>query len=299
MEELDYHPNIMAGSLRRKSTSTIGLIVPDNSNPFFAEVAKGIEETGFKFGYSVMLCNSAYDFEREVAHINVLRSKRVDGLIIIPLTTEAQSINRLIDSKVPVIVVDRKVPSVKADAIMVDNFRGSYEATEYLINLGHTRIGYIMRPSDLPHSIDRVKGYETALEAHGIKPGEELIVRGGFRYEDGDRAVQGLLTLDPPVTAIVAFNDIIALGAIRAIWDKGLKVPQDISVVGFDDIPQASFTAPRLTTVSVPKYEMGEMATNLLLERINGTGPPERKEIVLETRLIIRETTCSPAIDSK
>jgi LacI family transcriptional regulator len=294
MEELDYHPNIMAGSLRRKSTSTIGLIVPDNSNPFFAEVAKGIEDTGFKLGYSVMLCNSAYDFEREVAYINVLRSKRVDGLIIIPLTTEDQPINRLIDSKMPVIVVDRKVPSVKADAILVDNFRGSYEATEHLINLGHSRIGYIMRPFDLPHSIDRVKGYEMALEKHGIKPQKEMIVRGGFRYEDGDRAVQGLLALDPPVTAIVAFNDIIALGAIRAIWDKGLKVPQDISLVGFDDIPQASFTTPRLTTVSVPKYEMGEMATNLLMERINGTGPPERKEEVLETRLIIRETTQSP-----
>ena len=183
MEELDYHPNLMAGSLRRKKTNTIGLIVPDNSNPLFAELSRAIEDIGFSSGYSVMLCNSAYDFNKELEYIRALRSKRVDGLIIIPTTIQANHINRLVENMLPVVVMDRSVPDVKADTVLLDNFKGTYDATIHLIKLGHQCIGYIDRPFDLPHSLDRVRGYRKALEDHKIKLQENLIVRGGFSYE--------------------------------------------------------------------------------------------------------------------
>jgi len=294
MEELDYHPNLMAGSLRRKKTNTIGLIVPDNSNPLFAELSRAIEDIGFSSGYSVMLCNSAYDFNKELEYIRALRSKRVDGLIIIPTTIQANHINRLVENMLPVVVMDRSVPDVKADTVLLDNFKGTYDATIHLIKLGHRCIGYIDRPFDLPHSLDRVRGYRKALEEYKIEPQEDLIVRGGFSYEGGAKAMQILLKQKPIPTALLAFNDISAIGAMRAIKDQGLSVPEDISVVGFDDIPQSSYTIPGLTTVHFPKYKMAEAVSKLLLEKmkgIEGSASEQRSEIVLSLRLVVREST--------
>ena len=291
MEKLDYYPNLMAGSLRRKRTNTIGLIVPDNSNPLFAELSRAIEDLGFSSGYSVMLCNSAYDFDKELKYIRTLRSKRVDGLIIIPTTTKSDHINQLVENKVHVVVLDRTGTGVKADMVSVDNFQGAHDATMHLINSGHCCIGYIDRPFDLPHSLDRVHGYSKALEDKGIKLQKGLIVKGGFSYEDGAKAMQILLKQKPIPTAVIAFNDITAIGAIRAIKDQRLKVPEDISIIGFDDIPQSSYTIPRLTTVHFPKYKMAEAAYKLLTEKIEGSVSEEGVRVILPTRLIIRNST--------
>jgi len=291
MEELDYHPNLVAGSLRRKKTNTIGLIVPDNSNPVFAELSRAIEDIGFSSGYSVILCNSAYNLDKEIKYVRVLRSKRVDGLIIIPTTVQATYINQLVDSGLPVIILDRTVPDAKTDSVLLDNYQGTYDATVHLIKLGHSLIAYIDRPFDLPHSLDRLRGYRKALEENGIQLKDELIVRGGFDYEGGAEAMQKLLKRKPTPTAVIAFNDISAIGAIRAIEDCELKVPQDISIVGFDDIPQSSFTTPRLTTVHFPKYRMAEVAFELLQKKLEGTSSDRRAEIVLPLRLVVREST--------
>lgn len=291
IEELDYHPNLMAGSLRRKKTNTIGLIVPDNSNPLFAELSRAIEDIGFSSGYSVMLCNSAYDFEKELKYIRTLRSKRIDGLIIIPTTTEPGHINQLVENKMPVVVLDRTVPGVKADMVLVDNFQGTHDAAMHLIKLGHKRIGYIDRPFDLPHSLDRVRGYSKALEDKGIKLQKDLIVKSGFSYEDGAKAMQILLKQKLVPTAVIAFNDITAIGAIWAIKNQGLRVPEDISIIGFDDIPQSSYTVPRLTTVHFPKYKMAEAASKLLMEKMGGSISEKGTEVVLPLRLIIRKST--------
>lgn len=291
MEELDYHPNLMAGSLRKKRTNTIGLVVPDNSNPVFAELSRAIEDIGFSSGYSVILCNTAYNLDKEIKYIKVLRSKRVDGLIIIPTTIEAIYINQLVDSGLPVVIVDRTVPDAKTDSVLLDNYQGIYDATKYLISLGHRVIAYIDRPFDLPHSLDRIRGYRKALEENGIKPKEELVIRGGFNYEGGAKAMEKILKMNPTPTALIAFNDISAIGAIRAIKDRGLKVPNDISVIGFDDIPQSSFTVPRLTTVHFPKYRMAEAAFDLLQKKLEGTSTDQRAEIVLPLRLVVREST--------
>jgi len=291
MEELDYHPNLMAGSLRSKKTNTIGLIVPDNSNPLFAELSRMVEDKGFSSDYSVMLCNSAYDFDKELKYIRALRSKRVDGLIIVPTTIQANHINRLVENMLPVVVMDRSVPDIKTDTVLLDNFQGTYDATIHLIKLDHRCIGYIDRPFSLPHSLDRIRGYRKALEEQGIKSQEDLVVRGGFSYEGGAKAMQILLKRKPTPTAVIAFNDISAMGAIRAIKDQGLRVPEDISVIGFDDIPQCSFTIPRLTTVHFPKYKMAEAACKLLLEKIEGSASEQRTEVVLPLRLVVREST--------
>ena len=291
MKELDFHPNVMAGSLRRKKTSTIGLIVPDNSNQLFAELSKEVEDILFRSGYSVMLCNSAYDFKRELAHINTLRSKSVDGIIIVPTTQQVEHINRLVESKLPVVVMDRLLPEANADIVLIDNFQGTHDATEYLIKLGHANIGYIDRPFDLPHSMDRFMGYKKALEDNGINFREDLIVRGGFNYDDGSKAMEILLDRKPVPTAVMAFNDITALGAMRKIQDSGLSVPEDISVIGFDDIPQSAYTFPRLTTVHFPKKRVAEAACKLLFRRIKGLKSEPKKDVILPLHLVVREST--------
>lgn len=291
MKELDFHPNVMAGSLRSKKTATIGLIIPDNSNQLFAELSRVVEDIVFRSGYSVMLCNSAYDFERELAHIRTLRSKSVDGIIIVPTTQQVEHINRLIENNLPVVVMDRLVPEAKADIVLIDNFQGTHDATEYLIKLGHQDIGYIDRPFDLPHSLDRFSGYKKALEGQGIEPQEDLVVRGGFNYEDGAKATEILLNRKPAPTAVLAFNDISAVGAMRKIQDWGLMVPEDISVIGFDDIPQSAYTIPRLTTVHFPKKRVAEAACKLLFERIEGSSSEPKKEVILPLHLVVREST--------
>jgi LacI family transcriptional regulator len=291
MKELDFHPNVMAGSLRSKKTATIGLIIPDNSNQLFAELSKEVEDILFRSGYSVMLCNSAYDFKRELAHINTLRSKSVDGMIIVPTTQQVEHINRLVESNLPVVVMDRMLPEANADIVLIDNFQGTHDATEYLIKLGHSNIGYINRPFDLPHSVDRLMGYEKALEANGLSLQEDLIVRGGFNYDDGAKAMDFLLNRKPVPTAVLAFNDITALGAMRRIQDTGLRVPEDISVIGFDDIPQSAYTFPRLTTVHFPRKRMAEAACKLLFRRIKGIASEQKKEVILSLHLEVREST--------
>jgi LacI family transcriptional regulator len=291
MEEADYHPNVMAGSLRRKKTKTIGLIVPDNANPLYAELAKAIENILFSYDFSLMLCNSEHNLAKELKYITVLRAKRVDGVIVIPAGSRAEHINKLIESGLPIVTLDRPVSHVLADTILIDHFQGIFDATEYLIKLGHERIAYIDKPFDLPHKFARLKGYHKALKKHGIKAHDNLCIKGGVCFADGARAMETLLSAKPPPTAVLAFDDVIAMGALRTIQDHGLRVPEDISLIGFDDMPLCSYTIPRLTTVHYPKDKMAEMACKLLLERIEGSSSKERNKIVLSPRLILREST--------
>ncbi len=291
MEELDYQPDAVARSLRRRETHTIGLIVPDNSNPFFAEVARGIEDRGFELGYSLILCNSDSRLEKELAYLDVLTSKRVDGIVFIGVTAKSQHVESLVNSGTPVVIVDRKMPSVLADAVLVDNFHGGYEATRHLLDLGHRRIGCITGPSDLTPSADRVAGYRTALEEFGVGPDDDLLVKGDYYALSGERAVWRFLELDRPPTAIFACNDLMAIAAMKALADNGLRVPQDVAVVGFDDIALASYVNPPLTTVIQPKHEMGTTAMEVLHKRIKGEGVETRQEILLECQLVVREST--------
>lgn len=291
IEELDYQPDAVARSLRRKETRTIGLIVPDNSNSFFAEVARGIEDVGFEQGYSVILCNSDWNLEKELTYLDTLMAKRVDGIVFIAATTQVEHVKSLVENGTPVVVAERKMPEIEVDSVLVDNFQGGYEATKHLLDLGHRRIGCISGPWDLTPSAERVAGYKLALNRHELQADEDLIVRGDYLFESGEMAVRRFLELSAPPTAIFACNDLMAIGAMKAILEQGLRVPEDISIVGFDDIALASYLNPPLTTIAQPKYELGRMAAQLVIQRITSSGSREKREIVLESRLVVRGST--------
>jgi len=290
IEELGYRPNVLARSLRQGQTHTIGMIVPDNTNPFFAEVARGVEDTSFEQGYSVILCNSDRDLDKELLYTNVLAEKRVDGILFVAAGMSTERICALQERRMPVIVVDRDIPDVAVDSVMTANERGGWLATRHLIELGHRRIGCIAGPSDVTPSAERVTGYRQALREAGLPMDEALIMKGDFQYESGYQAARQLLSMEDPPTAIFACNDLMAVGAISAAVRLGRQVPADLSVVGFDDVPLASFANPALTTIVQPKYEIGVVAATMLLERMQDPDrPPHRK--VLDTELVVRQST--------
>jgi LacI family transcriptional regulator len=290
MLDLGYQPNTLARSLRRGETHTIGVIVPDNSNPFFAEVARGIEDTSFDHGYSVILCNSDRDLHKERLYINVLIEKQVDGILFVAAGMSADNIQPLLDRALPLVVVDRQIPALAVDTVLAANQHGGWLATQHLLELGHHRIGCIVGPEDIASSVERVSGYHQALSAHNLPVDEQLVIRGDFRYESGYAAGGRLLSLDDPPTAIFACNDLMAVGAMTKALEIGLSVPGDLSVIGFDDIRPAVYANPPITTIKQPKYEMGVASTALLLSRMRDSNRTPQQQ-VLETSLVIRQST--------
>ncbi|MEA3334648.1 MAG: LacI family DNA-binding transcriptional regulator [Chloroflexota bacterium] len=296
MRELGYHPNRLARSLRSGKTHTVGIIVPDNANPFFAEIVRGIEDTSFEHGYSLILCNSDADLGKEEYYIGVLTEKQVDGILFMAAGASTDHIQSLLERHVPVVVVDREVPGVTVDTVLADNARGGWLATRHLIEIGHRRIGCISAPVNLTLSAERVDGYRQALQEAGIPIDEALIVPGNFNLGGGYRATQQLLALGEPPTALFSGNDLMAVGAICAACEAGRHVPVDLSVVGFDDIPLALYTNPPLTTIRQPNYNMGVAAATMLLERVRDPELPPRR-IMLQIELQIRRST-SPVVPS-
>lgn len=294
MEELGYQPNRLARSLRSGKTHTIGTIVPDSADPFFAEVARGIEDTAFENEYSLILCNSDASLDKEAFYTDVLAEKRVDGILFLAAGVSTERILDLQQRGMPVVVVDRELPGANVDSVVADNAGGGWSATRHLIDLGHQRIGYIAGPSDLTLSEYRYTGYCKALEEAGIKPDEDLVVRGAFDFESGYRAAHQLLAKIKRPTAIFACNDLMAIGAICAAVELGLEVPQYLSVVGYDDVPLASYSNPPLTTIAQPIYDLGVVAASLLLERLQDPSRPARR-IVLDVELQVRQSTAVPA----
>jgi DNA-binding LacI/PurR family transcriptional regulator len=207
----------------------------------------------------------------------------------------SESIRKLTEYGMPAVVLDRQVTWGQVVSVMADNFRGGYLATRHLIDLGHRNIGCIVRPVELSHSQQRVEGYRTALQEHGLPIVSELVARGGFRLENGRNATNVLLDLPNPPTAIFAYNDTMAIGALRAAYERGLRVPNDISIVGFDDIPHAAFTCPALTTIAQPKFDMGSRGVELLLGLIAKKTVPTEPEKPLEVELVVRESTGPPS----
>ena len=289
MDELGYQPNRLARSLRRGQTHTIGMIIPDSSNPFFAEVARGVEDTSFKQGYSVILCNSDGDLDKELLYTNVLAEKRVDGILFVAAGLSTERILDLQAQRMPLVVVDRDIPDAAVDSVLTDNARGGWLATCHLIDLDHRRIGCITGPSDITPSADRITGYRRALSEADIPLDEALVVKGDFRYEGGYQAASQLLGTRERPTAIFACNDLTAMGAICAASQRRLRIPDDVAIVGCDDIALAAFTNPSLTTVAQPKHDMGAAALEMLLDRIADPDRPALRRI-LPTELLIRDS---------
>ncbi len=289
---LQYRPNRLARGLRRKCTHVIGLVVPDSANPFFAEIARGLEDLSFAHDHSVILCNSDGDPAKEQRYLGVLIEQQVDGIALVSVRSTPAHLSMLRQRGIPFVVVDRDLPGLEADCVLADNFQGGYLATRHLLERRHRRIACITGPSELTPSADRVRGYRKALEEAGIRPPEVWVRRGDFRAESGYEAARFFLGLPAEVrpTAIFACNDLMAIGAMRAIGEAGLSIPDDIALVGFDDILLASYVIPPLTTVAQPTYEMGRMAGDLLLRRL---GEPDRPpaRLILPVRLVVRQST--------
>ncbi len=290
MQTLGYQPNVLARSLRRGITHTIGIILPDSANPYFAEVVRGIEDTSFSQGYSVILCNSDNDLEKEHHYTNVLVEKQVDGIIFVAAGLSAENIHNLQRRGVPLVLVDRHVPGVRVDKVLADNQQGGWLATCHLIDLNHRDIACIAGPPGIRVSNERVDGYRQALETAEIIFNPQWVVEGDFQYQSGYAAAKKLFKRQPTPTAIFACNDLMAIGANRFAHEKKLLVPDKLSIVGFDDIRLAAYTNPPLTTIRQSKHAMGARAANLLLDRIAQQDMQPREEI-LDTELVIRGST--------
>lgn len=294
IEETGYEPSDIARGLRLKKTNTFGIILPDNSNPFFAALERGVSEAAHATGYGLVTCHSGYDVDRETGFVSLIRSKQVDGVVLVPAAHEVPALDLLLQYKIPVVVADRKVSTPSIPCVTADDFRAGLMATKHLLDLGHRSIAFIARPSYLKHSADRLRGYRAALKEFCVEPRPEWVVKGGFTFEAGAEAMRRVLDLSPRPTAVFAYNDIQAIGAMRAALEAGLTIPGDLSIVGFDDIPVAAYMTPPLTTVSQPKHEMGRLAAELLVKMLAGPSPSGMNHIILKTELIVRASTAPP-----
>jgi LacI family transcriptional regulator len=292
MRELDYTPDATARSLRMGRTHTIGLVIPDNTNPFFAELARWIEEAGFHAGYTTILGNSGERPDRERQYVSTLLSKRVDGLIIAPWRKPGAATARVLrKAPIPIVVIDRTDVLRTADAVLYDDVGGGRQAGEHLLALGHARIAAIAGPPDPGHAPGRLDGFLSALADAGVAIADDAIVSSDYHFEGGRAATAELLTRGVRFTALFAANDLMAAGAIRELTGHGLTVPRDVSVVGFDDAPLAEMTSPALTTVRQPVEEMGDTAMSLLLARVTGAAAKGGGRHVLPTALVVRDST--------
>ena len=290
MEDLSYQPNLIARSLRRKKTNSIGLIISDIVNPFFSEIAWSIEYLSFIEKYSLFLCSTNGNEEKEIFYINQLSEWQVDGIILISPKNCNAYLKILEDRNIPVVLVDNESPGCDVDMIGVDNYRGGLMATEHLISLGHEKIACTTGPFTDNPSYDRVRGYRDALNKHGIEVDEDLLIAGNFDVISGVQAANILLEKGQRPTAIFACNDLMAIGVIQSAAAHNLIVPKDLSVVGFDDITLAKYIVPPLTTVKQPLREIGEQALNSMIEIIKNPNKACRT-ITLSVRLEERQST--------
>lgn len=290
VRELGYVPSAVARSLKHNTTHTFGMVIPNNSNPYFAEIIRGVEDRCFAAGYNVILCNSNDDPERQAAYLRVLAEKRIDGLIFVVTGSDAVVRATLGGINTPLVLLDREVSGVSGDLVEVNHVLGSQMATRHLLELGHPRVACISGPPGLSPSSQRRAGWKDALEHAGVERKESDLARGDFTARGGYLAMQALLRRRPRPTAVFACNDLMAFGALTAAREAGIAVPQQLSIVGFDDIDLAAFSAPPLTTVAQPKQQIGTVAADLLLDRVSNARTDNR-QMILDPELRVRAST--------
>ncbi|MDQ0482470.1 LacI family DNA-binding transcriptional regulator [Guptibacillus hwajinpoensis] len=288
IEELNYQPNILARYFRRTETKTILVVVPSIANNVFPQMIEGIDLVANQSGYKVLLGNTNQEPDKAYSYIEELKQKQVDGMILLTTRLDYQIISELGDDY-PVVLTSDYIEGLTAPTVAIDNISSARVAVEHLLQLGHQRVGIITGPLDIPLSRDRLKGYRQALLERDIGVESVLIQEGSHSYESGYNQMQKFLALDKSPTAIFAANDTMAMGAIKAVKAHGLRVPEDVAVVGFDNIQFSAIFEPALTTIAQPFIEMGKRSMELLLKQIKGE-PLEKKQHVLDTKLIIRES---------
>jgi len=294
VRQLGYRPNVLARNLRRSESLTIGVLVPDSKNPFFAEMAKGIEDACFDKGFVAVLCDTDEQPSKAIGHLDTLYQQRVAGFAVVSPGRITPHLQLLLDDEFQIVLVDRGLSALPADSVVSDNYHGAQQGVEHLLELGHRRIGFIV--SNLEHETiqGRWGGARDAMLAAGIHIGPDLVYGQGDELPgSGYAGAKELLEQEKPPTAVFAFNDLMAFGALHYAHEHGLSVPEQLSVVGFDDMMMASYAVPGLTTIHQPKYELGQKAAEMLLQRIHGDKSPVT-QLVLPTKLVVRASTAPP-----
>ena len=290
IEELNYVPNSLARSLRSNQTHTLALVLSDVTNPFWTTVARGAEDAASQAGFNIILCNTDESEEKQAQYLAMLLQKQVDGFILVPAGSRIEPVAAIQARQVPLVVLDRCVPGAEVDVVRGASWQGAYDMVAYLLELGHRRIAMLSGPADLSVSQERVAGYRRALQKAGLTPAEELILYGPFTQVGGYQMMEQMLSNSEPPTAVFAGNNFIAIGAMHALREAGLHVPDDMSLVAFDDLPDGFLLEPFLTVVVQPAYELGQRAVEQLLHRIEGDHSTPIHEVILPTELIIRRS---------
>jgi LacI family transcriptional regulator len=297
IQKLNYRPNLLARSLAKQQTHTLGMVVTDIANPFFPAIVRAAEDAAQKAGYSVLLCNSDDKKEKEAIYLELLLSKRVDGIILnkTPGGLSTTEHKMLADAKVPLVLLMRTCPGLKTDMVQTDDRQGAFDAVCHLARIGHKRIGLVSGPMNVSNARARRQGYSKALESSGLEYFPDLMFEGNYRIDSGYRAGLALLPRQPD--AVLVTNYLMTVGLMSAADEMGMRCPEDFALVSFDDYPWLGCFRPRLTTIELPKYELGEAAVRLLLERIQNrrTRPVT---VNLQPQLRVRES-CGFRLSSK
>jgi LacI family transcriptional regulator len=293
VERLGYVANLQARSLAKGRSQIIGLLVPNLDNAYVGTIARGIDQELVRANYDLMLYTSHRHPDKESLYVSAIANGLTEGLLLVTPLVPTTYLDALRDQNFPYVLIDQVDSAENSSVVEATNWQGAYEATCYLSRLGHNRIAFITGSRAVRSAVDRLQGYKAALVDCKIPVRDELIVEGDFLQKTGYEMTKSLLqSVNPPPTAIFASNDLSAFGAMDAAREHGLRIPEDISIIGFDDIPQASLVYPKLTTVRQPLEQMGQVAVKLLLDRIeNRNRPPQR--VTLATQLVIRDS-CGP-----
>lgn len=290
IKELDYHPNIIAKSLQTGKTFTIGLIVSDITNPYFPELVRGVELEAIRKGYDIFLCNTDYNLKRTSSLVNRLIEKKMDGAIIMTLETDSSLVSYLSSKKIPMVLLDWGIVDYFISNIKENYNKGIEEAIKYLIKMGHKNIAFISGPLRFKTLKNRKEAIISTMRKFNGNINESLIIEGDLKVSSGEDAADEILNLSDLPTAIISSNDLIAVGVIRKLKERGLKIPEDISVIGFNDIMLASFVEPQLSTIGVPRYMIGQVAWKML-DRLINNKDKMGEEQTIDTYFVVRGTT--------
>lgn len=294
MEEMNYVPNSMARSLVLQETKMLSLLIPDITNPFFTTVARGAEDAAMRLGYKLLFGNSDESLAKEKEYVDMILSTRVDGVLFSAASDlSAPHLQTLRTHRIPFVLLDRAVPGIECDTVSGDSKEGAKKLVAHLIGLGHRRIAIVNGSLSVSTARERLDGYREALKLGDIEADDALVLEMSYKQFADEEALKKLLALPEPPTAVFAGNNFIAVGIIRKLLDLGIRVPEQMSVVCFDDLG-ASVIDPFFTVVSQPAYQFGAMGIGLLIERIKGTTTPEWKKVVLPSELIVRGSSAAP-----
>lgn len=286
---LNYRRDGIARSLRRSKTGTIGLVISDITNPFFSDLVRGVEDGVYDQGDNIILCNTDENAAKEKLYIDVLLEKRIDGLILAPMGGNIALLGSLHRGGLPLVLIDRELPEIGADSVIIDNRRAGFELASHLFSLGHRRVTVVRAELQASSINDRIAGFQAAAETAGVPFNVSDIIHSASNFNAATTAGVHLLARNPRPSAIFCTNNFMTLGMINAAADMGLRCPEDIAIVGVDDFPWAHSFRPRLTVVAQPAYEIGREAAQLLLQRLKSSdSPPVRR--VLAGHLHIRES---------